>query len=120
MSMNAFLVGEDDKYSQINQIVVGRDVLFEAIAFYLLTALVDSWSLWIAVAGDEDLGRRWRATSVRMVTSTGDYQPYRPTNLIVEAALKGNKGPLSTRLATAVCRCGADRVMIVPCGLAYE
>lgn len=62
--MNALLVGEGDKYSQINQIVVGRDVLFEAIAFYLLTALVDSWSLWIAVAGDEDLGRRWRATSL--------------------------------------------------------
>src|SRR5258708_2749357 len=49
---------------------------FRAIAFDLLPALVDSWSLWIDVAGDEDLGRRWRTTSLRMVTSTGAYQPY--------------------------------------------
>ncbi|MGO8919138.1 MAG: HAD-IA family hydrolase [Stellaceae bacterium] len=56
---------------------------FQAIAFDLLTALVDSWSLWIDVAGDEDLGRRWRATSLRIVTSTGAYQPY---ELIVRRA----------------------------------
>jgi 2-haloalkanoic acid dehalogenase type II len=49
---------------------------FRAVAFDLLTALVDSWSLWIDVAGDEDLGRRWRAASLRIVTSTGAYQPY--------------------------------------------
>ncbi|HTZ81433.1 MAG TPA: HAD-IA family hydrolase [Stellaceae bacterium] len=49
---------------------------FEAVAFDLLTALIDSWSLWIAVAGAEDLGRRWRTASLRIVTSTGSYQPY--------------------------------------------
>jgi 2-haloacid dehalogenase len=56
---------------------------FRAIAFDLLTALVDSWSLWIDVAGDDDLGRRWRAASLRIVTSTGAYQPY---ELIVRRA----------------------------------
>src|SRR5258708_6301089 len=56
---------------------------FRAIAFDLLTALVDSWSLWIDVAGDEDLGRRWRSTSLQIVTSTGAYQPY---ELIVRRA----------------------------------
>ena len=49
---------------------------FQAIAFDLLTALIDSWSLWINVAGDEELGRKWRSTSLRIVTSTGTYQPY--------------------------------------------
>ena len=49
---------------------------FQAVAFDLLTALIDSWSLWIAVAGDEDLGQRWRTASLRIVTSAGTYQPY--------------------------------------------
>jgi 2-haloacid dehalogenase len=49
---------------------------FAAIAFDLLTALVDSWSLWIDVAGEEALGRKWRSTSLQMVTATGTYQPY--------------------------------------------
>lgn len=56
---------------------------FRAIAFDLLTALVDSWSLWIDVAGEEDLGRQWRTTSLRIVTATGAYQPY---ELIVRRA----------------------------------
>jgi 2-haloacid dehalogenase len=56
---------------------------FRAVAFDLLTALVDSWSLWIDVAGQEELGRRWRSTSLRIVTSTGTYQPY---ELIVRQA----------------------------------
>ena len=54
-------------------------VKFQAIAFDLLTALVDSWTLWTSVAGADELGRRWRATSLRIVTSTGVYQPYEET-----------------------------------------
>ena len=49
---------------------------FGAIAFDLLTALVDSWSLYTAVAGDEARGRAWRLASLRMVTAAGDYRPY--------------------------------------------
>lgn len=49
---------------------------FNAIAFDLLTALVDSWTLWANVAGSDDLGRLWRTTSLRIVTSAGVYQPY--------------------------------------------
>lgn len=48
----------------------------EAIVFDLLTALVDSWSLWIEIAGDERLGRCWRTASLRRVTSTGKYRAY--------------------------------------------
>lgn len=48
----------------------------EAVAFDLLTALIDSWSLWIEVAGDEALGRAWRGASLRRVTGAGDYRPY--------------------------------------------
>jgi 2-haloacid dehalogenase len=56
---------------------------FRAIAFDLLTALIDSWSLWVDVAGDQELGRKWRSTSLRIVTATGAYQPY---ELIVRRA----------------------------------
>ncbi len=53
-----------------------RPAEIEAVAFDLLTALIDSWSLWIGVAGDQALGRAWRGASLRRVTSTGDYRPY--------------------------------------------
>ncbi len=49
---------------------------FEAIAFDLLTALIDSWSLWIGVAGEAALGRAWRKASLRRVTSAGAYRRY--------------------------------------------
>ncbi len=48
----------------------------DAIAFDLLTALVDSWALWAAVAGDAEIGRAWRLASLRLVTSAGVYVPY--------------------------------------------
>jgi 2-haloalkanoic acid dehalogenase type II len=51
-------------------------VQVDAIAFDLLTALIDSWSLWEAVAGDAALGRRWRQASLRLITASGAYVPY--------------------------------------------
>jgi len=33
---------------------------YDAVAFDLLTALIDSWTLWNAVAGSADAGLRWR------------------------------------------------------------
>ena len=36
---------------------------FDAVGFDLLTALLDTWSLWRSVAGDDDLGMRWHAAS---------------------------------------------------------
>lgn len=56
----------------------------EAVAFDLLTALIDSWSLWVDVAGEEDLGRDWRTASLRLVTGAGDYRPYE--GIVGEAA----------------------------------
>lgn len=57
---------------------------FDAIAFDLLTALIDSWSLWISVAGDEARGRAWRSASLLRVTSAGSYRPY--DHIVQEAA----------------------------------
>ena len=47
---------------------------YRAIGFDLLTALLDTWSLWSAVAGDRDLGMRWHGASQDLLRG----QPYRP------------------------------------------
>ena len=59
---------------------------FGAIAFDLLTALVDSWSLYTAVTGDEARGRAWRLESLRIVTAAGAYRPYE--GVLRQAALE--------------------------------
>lgn len=57
---------------------------YDAILFDLLTALLDSWSLWNAVAGSEQAGRRWRAAYLAITYRTGRYQPYEA--LVADAA----------------------------------
>ena len=56
----------------------------DAVAFDLLTALLDSWSLYNRVAGDEALGRAWRLASLRRVTAQGSYRSYE--EILAEAA----------------------------------
>src|ERR1700727_1177594 len=73
---------------------------FRAVAFDLLTALIDSWSLWIDIANDESLGRSWRRSSLRRVTTAGSYQPYQGDG--VEAAVGTNcSQPLAEAAAAA-------------------
>ncbi|WP_267424245.1 HAD-IA family hydrolase [Methylobacterium sp. GC_Met_2] len=57
---------------------------YDAVLFDLLTALLDSWSLWNSVAGSEDLGRRWRAEYLRITYRTGRYLSYE--DLVSQAA----------------------------------
>ncbi len=50
-----------------------------AVCFDLLTALLDSWSLWETVAAEAGAaghGQAWRITALRHVTGSGVYQPY--------------------------------------------
>ncbi|VTU32314.1 HAD family hydrolase [Variovorax sp. PBL-E5] len=55
-----------------------------AVLFDLLTALLDSWSVWNAAAGSEPLGRRWRAEYLRLTYGCGAYVPYE--DLVRQAA----------------------------------
>lgn len=55
-----------------------------AVLFDLLTALVDSWSLWNQVAGGAGPGRAWRGEYLRLTYGAGDYVPYE--SLVREAA----------------------------------
>lgn len=47
-----------------------------AVLFDLLTALIDSWTLWNDVAGSEAAGRSWRAEYLRLTYGCGAYVPY--------------------------------------------
>lgn len=70
----------------------------KAVLLDLLTALLDSWTLWDDVAGDRDAGRRWRAAYLRMTYAEGRYRPYE--TLVHEAAVAvGLPGALADRLA---------------------
>ena len=57
---------------------------FGAIVFDLLTALLDSWTLWGAVAGDDELGARWRRKSLELIYASGEYRPYE--EIVAEAS----------------------------------
>lgn len=48
----------------------------QAVLFDLLTALLDSWTVWNAAAGSEAAGRAWRAEYLRLTYGCGDYVPY--------------------------------------------
>lgn len=47
-----------------------------ALLFDLLSALIDSWTLWDDLAGDPELGRRWRLRYLELTYGAGRYRPY--------------------------------------------
>jgi 2-haloalkanoic acid dehalogenase type II len=55
---------------------VSPATLPRAVLFDLLTALLDSWSVWNAAAGSEAAGRAWRAEYLRLTYGCGAYLPY--------------------------------------------
>jgi 2-haloalkanoic acid dehalogenase type II len=57
---------------------------YRAVIFDLLTALIDSWTLWGEVAGDDELGARYRRTSLELIYASGAYRPY--DEIVAEAA----------------------------------
>ncbi len=56
---------------------------YAAVGFDLLTALLDSWSLFADVAGGRDVGMRWHAAAQSLLRG----KPYRPfEDVILDAA----------------------------------
>jgi 2-haloacid dehalogenase len=71
---------------------------YDGVLFDLLSGLLDSWSLWDAVAGSRADGRRWRSAYLRSTYQTGAYRPYE--ELVAEAAEDiGLRRDLAERLA---------------------
>ena len=61
---------------------------YDAVAFDLLTALIDSWTLWNRAAGSETDGLRWRCAYLRLTYGCGSYRPYE--DLVREAAYEAS------------------------------
>jgi 2-haloacid dehalogenase len=59
-------------------------VRYDAVVFDLLTALLDSWTLWNGVAGSEADGLKWRRRYLEITYGCGRYRPYEA--LVREAA----------------------------------
>ena len=57
---------------------------YDAVVFDLLTALIDSWTLWNTVAGSPDAGMTWRRRYLEITYGCGAYRPYE--TLVREAA----------------------------------
>lgn len=57
---------------------------FDAVVFDLLTALLDSWSLWNRIAGSDEAGLKWRMEYLRLTYGAGAYRDY--GQLVTEAA----------------------------------
>lgn len=57
---------------------------YDAVLFDLLTALLDSWTVWDRAAGSVEAGRKWRAKYLELTYGCGAYRPYEV--LVREAA----------------------------------
>ena len=64
---------------------------YRGVLFDLLSALLDSWSLWNNIAGNPDAGRRWRAEYLRITYGTSEYCPY--SELVADAAEAAGLSP---------------------------
>lgn len=57
---------------------------YDAVVFDLLTALIDSWTLWSEVSGSPEAGMTWRRRYLEITYGCGPYRPYEA--LVREAA----------------------------------
>lgn len=71
----------------------------EAVVFDLLTALLDSWSLWNRAAGSAADGLRWRRAYLALTYGCGVYRPYE--DLVREAAAEAGVAPSAADALTA-------------------
>jgi 2-haloalkanoic acid dehalogenase type II len=58
---------------------------YDAVVFDLLTALLDSWTLWNSIAGSDAAGLAWRKRYLELTYGCGSYRPYE--TLVREAAI---------------------------------
>lgn len=69
----------------------------EGILFDLLSALLDSWSLWDRLAGSPESGRDWRLHYLHLSYGAGPYRPFE--SLVAEAATEvGLHGSLAQEM----------------------
>lgn len=67
---------------------------YDAVLFDLLTALINSWTVWNDVAGSDEDGLKWRKEYLKLTYGAGEYRPYE--RIVAEAA---EAAGLSAKLA---------------------
>lgn len=72
---------------------------YDAVLFDLLTALIDSWTLWNDVAGGEAEGMAWRRAYLEITYGCGAYRPYE--TLVAEAAAAAGLPPDRLKMLSA-------------------
>ena len=68
-----------------------KERAFDAVVFDLLTALIDSWTLWNSVAGSAERGLAWRRKYLDLTYRAGDYRSYE--GVVGEAAALAGLDP---------------------------
>lgn len=53
-----------------------KKLKYEAVMFDLLTALLDSWTVWADVTGDDIVAKNWRLRYLQLTYGQGAYRPY--------------------------------------------
>jgi 2-haloalkanoic acid dehalogenase type II len=64
---------------------------YDAVVFDLLTALIDSWSIWNRAAGSAEDGLRWRREYLALTYTAGPYRPY--ADIVRQAARQAGVKP---------------------------
>ena len=65
---------------------------YDAVVFDLLTALIDSWTLWNCAAGSAEDGLRWRREYLALTYAAGPYRPY--ADIVRQAATQADIKPI--------------------------
>jgi 2-haloalkanoic acid dehalogenase type II len=53
-----------------------KELKYSAVMFDLLTALLDSWTVWAEVTGDDATAKKWRLKYLHLTYGQGEYRPY--------------------------------------------
>jgi 2-haloacid dehalogenase len=69
----------------------GVGTRYHAVVFDLLTALLDSWTLWNSIAGSAESGMRWRREYLRLTYGEGRYRDY--SAVVTESAVNCGMPP---------------------------
>jgi 2-haloacid dehalogenase len=72
---------------------------YDAVVFDLLTALIDSWTLWHRAAGSTEDGLRWRRKYLALTYAAGPYRPY--ADIVRQAATQADIKPLGVEALLA-------------------
>ena len=70
---------------------MAKERSYDAVVFDLLTALIDSWTVWNRAAGSAEDGLKWRREYLSLTYAAGPYRPY--ADIVRQAARQAGIEP---------------------------